>query len=72
LTKKNVKTRSQTMPKPFILLPHILYNLNLQPLNHLGGGPMVIAWDQEFAPSVVLGSSLMVAHMMATRGLHGR
>jgi hypothetical protein len=35
------------MPKPFILLPHILYNLNLQPLNHLGGGLVVIAWDQE-------------------------
>jgi hypothetical protein len=27
---------------------------------------------KKFAPSVVSGSSLMVAHMMATRGLYGR
>jgi len=27
---------------------------------------------KKFAPSVVSGSSLVVAHMMATRGLYGR
>jgi hypothetical protein len=30
------------------------------------------AWTKRFAPSVILGSSPVVAHMMATRGLHGR
>jgi hypothetical protein len=48
--------------------------------NHLGGDPVVKVWDQEvcflcglrFEPSVVSGSSLMVAHMMANGGLHGR
>jgi hypothetical protein len=43
-------------------------------------GPVIRAWDQEvcslcglrFAPSMVSGSSLVVAHMMATGGLHNR
>jgi hypothetical protein len=36
------------------------------------GGPVVRVWDQRFAPSMVSGSSPVVAHMMATGGLHGR
>jgi len=40
--------------------------------NHLGGGPVVRVWDQEICSSVVSGSNPVVAHMMATGGLHGR
>jgi hypothetical protein len=43
--------------------------------NHLGSSLVVRAWDQEvcyFAPSVVSGSSHVVAYMMATGGLYGR
>jgi hypothetical protein len=36
------------------------------------GGPVVRVWDQRFAPSMVSGSSPVVAHMMATGSLHGR
>jgi hypothetical protein len=36
------------------------------------GGLVVRVWDQRFAPSTVSGSSPVVAHMMATGGLHGR
>ena len=40
--------------------------------NHLGSGPVVRAWTKRFALSVVSSSSSVVAHMMATGGLHGR
>jgi len=40
--------------------------------NHLGGGSVVRAWNQEVCSSVVSGSSHVVAHMMVTGGLHGR
>jgi hypothetical protein len=33
---------------------------------------VVKAWAKRFALSVVSGSNPVVAHMMATRGLHGR
>ena len=39
---------------------------------HLGGDPVIKVSDQEFALSVVSGSSPVIAHMMATEGLHGR
>jgi hypothetical protein len=51
---------------------HTLIGLILGIQNHLGGGPVVRAWTKRFAPSVVLGSSPVVAHMMAIGGLHGR
>ena len=40
--------------------------------NHVGGGSVVRTWIKRFAPSVVSGSNPVVAHMMATGGLHGR
>jgi hypothetical protein len=40
--------------------------------NHVGGDSVVRVWDQEICFSVVSGSSHVVAHMMATGGLHGR
>jgi len=49
----------------------LLLKLKIKFFNHLGGGPVVRAWDQEVC-SVVSGLSLMVAHMMTTGGLHGR
>jgi len=44
-------------------------------INHLGGGSLVRVWTmrtKRFAPFVVSGSSPVIAHMMATGGLHGR
>jgi hypothetical protein len=35
-------------------------------------GPVVKVWDQEVCSSIVSGSSLVVANMIATEGLHGR
>ena len=40
--------------------------------NHLDGGPVIRAWIKRFVFFVVSGSSLVVAHMMITGGLHGR
>jgi hypothetical protein len=40
--------------------------------NHLGGGLVVKLGTKRFAFSVISGSSPVVAHMMATGGLHGR
>ena len=37
-----------------------------------GGGPVVRVWTKRFASFVISGSSLVVAHMIATGGLHGR
>jgi len=51
---------------------HLIKIKKKNKFNHIGGGPVVRAWDQEFAPSVVSGSSPVVVHMMATGGLHGR
>jgi hypothetical protein len=39
--------------------------------NHLGGGPVVRAWDQEIC-SLCGRSSHVVAYMMATGDLYGR
>jgi len=39
--------------------------------NYLGDSPVVRAWIKRFASFVVSGSSHVVAHMMATGGLHG-
>jgi hypothetical protein len=51
---------------------HTLTGLILGIQNNLGGGPVVRVWTKRFASSVISGSSPMVAHMMATGGLHGR
>jgi hypothetical protein len=45
---------------------------NLVIANHLGGGLVIKAWTKRFILSVVLGSNPVIAHMMATGGLHGR
>ena len=39
--------------------------------NHLDNDSVVRIWDQEVYFFVVSGSSHVVAHMMATEGLHG-
>jgi hypothetical protein len=47
-----------------------MYNIKIK--NHLGGGPMVKAWNQEVCSLCGLRFEPVVAHMMATGGLHGR
>ena len=51
---------------------HTLTGLILGIQNNLGGGPVVRVWTKRFASFVISGSSPVVAHMMATVGLHGR
>jgi hypothetical protein len=53
-------------------LYHQVIDQDYSKFNYLGGGSIVKTWTKRFAPSVVSGSSPVVAHMMATGGLHGR
>jgi hypothetical protein len=51
----------------------LYYHLKITNFNHLGGGSVVKAWDQEICSLCNLRfESHVVAHIRATEGLHGR
>jgi hypothetical protein len=50
----------------------ICYTLKNNLYNHLVGGPVVRARDQEVSTHMISSSSLVVVNMMATKDLYGR
>jgi hypothetical protein len=44
--------------------------IKIHKFNYLDGGPVIRVWTKMFSPSVVSGSSPVIAHMMAPGGLH--